>query len=120
MPSGSAVPGYRPPVAVALAEPLVEPLVDAGAPVRTVGVVSGAGDELWAEAKAAACDAFVTGEMGHHHALDAREAGLTCVVGTHHATERVIVPVLAGRLRAVFPGLAVLESETDTEPFCML
>lgn len=67
-------------------------LVDAGAPVRTVGVVSGAGDELWAEAKAAACDAFVTGEMGHHHALDAREAGLTCVVGTHHATERVIVP----------------------------
>ena len=34
-------------------------LVDAGAPVRTVGVVSGAGDELWAEAKAAACDAFV-------------------------------------------------------------
>ena len=32
MPSGSAVPGYRPPVAVALAEPLVEPLVDAGAP----------------------------------------------------------------------------------------
>lgn len=95
-------------------------LVDAGAPVRTVGVVSGAGDELWAEAKAAACDAFVTGEMDHHHALDAREAGLTCVVGTHHATERVIVPVLAGRLRAVFPGLAVLESETDTEPFCML
>lgn len=95
-------------------------LVDAGAPVRTVGVVSGAGDELWAEAKAAACDAFVTGEMGHHHALDAREAGLTCVVGTHHATERVIVPVLAGRLRAAFPGLAVLESETDTEPFCML
>lgn len=52
--------------------------------------------------------------------MRAREAGLTCVVGTHHATERVIVPVLAGRLRAVFPGLAVLESETDTEPFCML
>ena len=90
---------------------------DAGAPVRTVGVISGAGNELWAEAKAAGCDAFVTGEMGHHDALDALEAGLTCVVSTHHATERVIVPVLAQHLRAAFPGLSVLESETDTEPF---
>ena len=55
--------------------------------------------------------------MGHHDALDALEARLTCVVSTHYATERVIVPVLAQRLRAAFPGLSVLESETDTEPF---
>lgn len=94
--------------------------VDAGGPVRVVGVISGAGNELWTEAKAAACDAFITGEMGHHDALDALQAGLTCIVSTHHATERVIVPVLAQKLRAAFPGLAVLESETNTEPFAVL
>ncbi len=95
-------------------------LVDAGMPVRNVGVISGAGNELWVEAKAAGCDAFVTGEMGHHHALDALQAGLTCVVSTHHATERVIVPALAQNLRVAFPGLSVLESETNTEPFVTL
>lgn len=90
---------------------------DAGKPVRTVGFVSGAGGDMWHDALAAGCDAFVTGEMSHHHALDALAAGMSCVVSTHCATERVIVPVLAKKLRQAFPGLCVRESETVTEPF---
>lgn len=66
-----------------------EPLVFAAgpAPVRSIGIVSGAGSSEIAAAAAAGLDAFLTGEPAEHAMADAREAGLHFVAAGHYATE---------------------------------
>lgn len=88
--------------------------------VQKIGVISGAGGSLFSQAIAAGCDCFVTGEANHHHALDAAHAGLSLVVATHFATERIIVPVMAKRLKQAFPQCLVLEYTQETPPFSLL
>ena len=68
---------------------------DAHGPVRRVAVVSGSGGDFSAEAAAAGADCLVTGEAGHHDALDALAAGVTLIAATHFATETAIAGVLA-------------------------
>ena len=65
------------------------PLVFAGGPkqVHTVGVVSGGGASLLAEAAARGLDAFLTGEPAEHAMADAREAGMHFLAAGHYATE---------------------------------
>ena len=46
--------------------------------------------------------AEVTGEVGHHDALHAEEAGINLVCGGHYATETVGVKALASHVAARF------------------
>ncbi|MBQ4316917.1 MAG: Nif3-like dinuclear metal center hexameric protein [Clostridia bacterium] len=71
------------------------PMVKASDTVSRVAVVSGSGkDEIGAVLDAGA-DTFVTGEVMHNHMIDCKELGLNLICGTHYATERIIVPILA-------------------------
>ena len=70
-----------------------------------------------AAAAAAGADCLVTGEAGHHDALDALAAGVTLVAATHFATETAIAGVLAHRIAEAFPGLRVQRSAADADPF---
>ena len=90
---------------------------DAHGPVRRVAVVSGSGGDFSAEAAAAGADCLVTGEAGHHDALDALAAGVTLIAATHFATETAIAGVLAHRIAEAFPGLRVQRSVADADPF---
>ena len=90
---------------------------DAHGPVRRVAVVSGSGGDFSAEAAAAGADCLVTGEAGHHDALDALAAGVTLIAATHFATETAIAGVLAHRIAEAFPGLRVQRSAADADPF---
>lgn len=74
-------------------------LYRAGPSVRKVAVCGGAGGEFWVEALAAGCDAYLTGEVRHHEALSAVEAGLTLVEAGHYFTERVMVKALRNGLQ---------------------
>ncbi len=85
-----------------------------------VAVVSGSGGDFAGEAAALGADCLVTGEAGHHDALDALAAGVTLVAATHFSTEVLIADALARRIRAAFPALRVLRSETDADPFAYL
>jgi dinuclear metal center YbgI/SA1388 family protein len=66
-----------------------EPLVfDAGPdPVRSVGIVSGAGTSELQAAARLGLDAFLTGEPAEHAMADAREGGLHFIAAGHYATE---------------------------------
>ena len=55
--------------------------------VTRVGIVTGAGGSTLPEARTAGLDALITGEAGHHSAVDAREAGVSLLLGGHYATE---------------------------------
>ena len=56
--------------------------------VRRLGMCSGAGSGEWEEAAALGADAFLSGEVKHHHALAMADAGIPCFECGHFATER--------------------------------
>lgn len=93
---------------------------DAGRPIRRLAVISGAGGSLFEEAAALGADCLLTGEASHHAALDAVRLGMSLIAATHWATEQPVVPVLADRLRAACPGVAVLCSGRSRDPFTYL
>lgn len=66
-----------------------DPLVLSGGPeaVRTVGVVSGGGGDMLAEAAALGLDALVTGEPEEPSMADAAELGVSLLACGHYATE---------------------------------
>lgn len=70
-------------------------LVKATETVKRVAVISGCGKDEINEVISAGADTFVTGEVMHNHMIDCKELGLNLICGTHYATERIIVPVLA-------------------------
>ena len=75
-----------------------------GGPERTrrVGVVTGGGGGMSAEAIAAGCDTLVTGEGAHHTYFDATELGINLIYAGHYATEQVGVQALAEHLGLQF------------------
>ncbi len=89
---------------------------DADREVRAVALCGGSGSSLIPDAIRAGADAFVTGDLKHHQALDAAAAGLTVIDAGHHGTEQPFVRVLAALLRDAGLG-EVLEAQTHTDPF---
>ena len=95
-------------------------LCDAGRPVRRLAVVGGAGGDFFKEAAARGADCLLTGEVGHHDALDACALGISTLAAGHFYTEWPVVPRLAAMLRQSFPELAVEVSGENRSPFCRI
>ena len=89
---------------------------DLDRPVRTLAVVAGSSGGTVTAALNAGAECVVTGEIGHHAALDAVAAGCTVLAAGHYATERVVLPRLAERLRDALPAIDVLLSRSERAP----
>jgi len=76
----------------------------AGGPdrVKRVGVITGAGGSMIAQAVGAGCDTFITGEGAAHTFFDATEWGINLVYAGHYATETLGVRALAEHLAGRF------------------
>jgi dinuclear metal center YbgI/SA1388 family protein len=89
--------------------------------VRRVAACGGAGDGYIPAALAAGADVYVTGDLRHHVALDARTQGLALVDAGHYATEAAALPGLIGRLQAAAAerGLSarLVASAVRTDPW---
>jgi dinuclear metal center YbgI/SA1388 family protein len=87
--------------------------------VETVALCGGSGASLLPDAITTGVEAYVTGDLKHHQALDAASAGLVVIDAGHHGTEWPFVPVLASRLSEAGEELGgdVLVSEMNTDPF---
>ena len=70
--------------------------------VRRVGVVTGSGSAFLGEAAALGLEVLVTGEAGHHDALEARELGIHLLLGGHYATETFGVRALGAHVEERF------------------
>ncbi|WP_425560199.1 Nif3-like dinuclear metal center hexameric protein [Kineococcus glutinatus] len=105
---------------------------DPGAPVRRVAVCGGSGDSLFAEVRASGADAYVTADLRHHPASEAREHGSgarehsggrgpALVDVAHWASEWPWLPEAAARLRAGLAGrgstVDLRISTTRTDPW---
>jgi len=84
--------------------------------VSTVACAAGAGRSLVSDARAAGAGLYVTGELGHHDALDAAEAGLTVVALGHGNSERPAMRRLAEQLGKTLPKLKVAYAKSDCDP----
>lgn len=67
--------------------------------VSRVGVCSGAGADEWHTAAQMGADAFLTGEVKHHLALEAAASGVVLFEAGHRATEEPAIFALAGALQ---------------------
>lgn len=72
-------------------------------PIAKVLVVGGAAADCWRDAVQAGCDAFVTGEVPQHVAVEASEAGMTVLASGHYATENPGMARMAELLGAALP-----------------
>jgi dinuclear metal center YbgI/SA1388 family protein len=92
---------------------------DAG-PATCCAVVAGAPGDLLFAAIAAGADVVVTGEVRHHDALAAAAKGVTLICALHSQSERVALDAYGARIREEAPGLEVVRSELDRDPFVIL
>ncbi|MCB5182148.1 Nif3-like dinuclear metal center hexameric protein [Streptomyces antimicrobicus] len=95
---------------------------DPDALIRTVAVSGGSGDSLFEQVRAAGVDAFLTADLRHHPASEAREQSpLALLDAAHWATEWPWCEQAAAQLDAVSErhgwGLRTHVSRTVTDPW---
>lgn len=89
--------------------------VDGGKPVRKVAVGGGScAGGMW-EVLAAGCDTFVTADVKYNQFWDAKESGLNLIDAGHFHTENPVIAVLAEKISAAFPEIAVEISKIHTD-----
>lgn len=97
---------------------------DPDQPVQTVAVCGGAGDSLFDAVRAARVDAYVTADLRHHPASEAREAGNPALVDVAHwASEWPWLADAARRLSVAMAAAGTTVearvSATPTDPWTM-
>jgi len=85
--------------------------------IERVAVCAGAGGGLLDQVIASGAGLYLTGELRHHDALAAAAAGITVVCTLHSRSERCALPALAARLGGKLPGVDILQSRIDADPF---
>ena len=94
-----------------------------GRTVETVAVCGGAGDSLLGSPAVLASDVYITADLRHHPASEAREqAGLTgnnpaLIDVSHWASEWLWLDTAAEQLREALPGVRVSVSDLRTDPW---
>ncbi len=67
--------------------------------VKKIAVCTGSGGGLLSDAAAKGADAFVTGDVKHHQALESRQLGICLLDAGHFGTERPMVELAARFLK---------------------
>lgn len=78
---------------------VVRVMGDPAAVINRVGMCSGSGADEWPAAAAMGAQAFLSGEVKHHIALEAADAGVVMLEAGHHATEEPGIFALAKALQ---------------------
>ena len=78
---------------------VVRVMGDPAAVITRVGMCSGSGADEWPAAAAMGAQAFLTGEVKHHIALESTDAGVVMLEAGHHATEEPGIFALAKALQ---------------------
>ncbi len=85
--------------------------------VKTAAVCAGSCGKIINSVIAAKADLYLTGELKHHQALAAQEAGLTCICLSHTVSERFILKKFAKQLQKQLNSVTIRVSKKDADPF---
>ncbi len=73
--------------------------------IKKVAVCGGAGMDFFGEAVKMGADAYVTGDVSHHHFLEAKERGVTLISAGHFETEFPAMARLMDLISNKFDGI---------------
>jgi len=95
---------------------------DFDAPISTIALCGGAGDSLLAEPAVLAADVYITSDLRHHPASEAREnarasRGPALIDVSHWASEWLWLEQAATELRAALSDVTVTVSDIRTDPW---
>jgi len=85
--------------------------------IKTAAVCAGSCGKIINSVIAAKCDLYVTGELKHHQALAAQEAGMTVLCLSHTVSERFILKKFAKQLQKQVKKVTIKISKKDADPF---
>ncbi|AQQ09273.1 metal-binding protein [Sedimentisphaera cyanobacteriorum] len=85
--------------------------------VEKAAVCAGSCGNIFSSAVRTGCQLYITGEMKHHEALKAQEAGLSCICLSHSVSERFILTSLAEKLTELNKDIIAEVSKEDKDPF---
>ncbi len=85
--------------------------------VRTAAVCAGSCGKIINSVIAAKAELYVTGELKHHHALAAQQAGLSCICLSHTVSERFVLKKFARQLQEQIKQVTINISKKDVDPF---
>jgi dinuclear metal center YbgI/SA1388 family protein len=85
--------------------------------IKTAAVCAGSCGKIINSIIAAKADLYITGELKHHQALAAQEAGLTCICLSHTVSERFILKKFAKQLQKQIGQISIKISKKDIDPF---
>lgn len=89
--------------------------------IQTVAVCGGSGSDFSAAALAAGADVYITAEVKHNIARWAEENNFCIIDGTHYATEKPAITLMAEKLSRICADsgwqIRIMESETENHPF---
>ncbi len=85
--------------------------------VKRAAVCAGTCGRIINSVIAAGADLYLTGELKHHQALAAQEAGLTCICLSHTVSERFILKKVGKLLQKPLEGIRIGVSKKDADPF---
>lgn len=85
--------------------------------IKTAAVCAGSCGKIINAVIAAKADLYVTGELKHHQALAAQQAGVVCLCLSHTVSERFILKKLAKQLRKQMGQVTIKISKKDADPF---
>jgi len=85
--------------------------------VATAACCPGSCGAMFRAAAAAGATFYLTGEMRHHDALAATALGLTVACLGHSHSERLVLKVLASRLRKALKGVSISIARCCRDPF---
>jgi len=95
---------------------------DFDAPIETIALCAGAGDSLLSHPDVLSADVYITSDLRHHPASEAREnarvvGGPALIDVSHWASEWLWLDTAARELAAELPGVAVTVSDLRTDPW---
>ncbi len=85
--------------------------------IKTAAVCAGSCGKIINTVIASKADLYITGELKHHQALAAQQAGLTCVCLSHSVSERFILKKFARQLQKQTEKISLKISKKDADPF---
>ena len=88
---------------------------DAGRDVFHVAVVGGSGGNMLHHAVKLGCDTFLTADVKYDVFLEAKEIGINLIDGDHFCTENLVTGVISDKLRAAFPQVEIMTSNSHRQ-----
>ena len=67
--------------------------------IKKIALINGSAMSYWRKAKKEKVDLFITGDVGYHDALDAREAGINVIDFGHFESEHFFYEILIEELK---------------------